>query len=112
MSEHVTRRQHHAGHVLGVPCGKDHSSVVGVCAELVYDLRQLVNTLAGVIGLCVFVLCAKVSPLETVDGSQVADFAVCQPQIIQELAGAIAVPDLDADLVQRDRRCVALNEPE
>ena len=42
------------------------------------------------------------APLETVDGAQVANFTVSQTQIVEEFAGAIAVPDLYADFVERD----------
>lgn len=76
------------------------------------DLGQLVDALAGVVGVGVDVLGAKVPPLEAVDGAQVADVAVRQADAVEELAGAVAVPDLDADVAEGLGRGVALDEPE
>jgi hypothetical protein len=35
-----------------------------------------------------------------------------QAELVEELARPVAVPDLDALLAERERRCVALDEPE
>lgn len=51
-------------------------------------------------------------PLKAVDGAQVADLAVGESDAIEELAGPVAVPDLDADVAEGGRGCVALDEPE
>lgn len=112
LGKHVAGRQGHALKVLWVPCAEDHSAVIRVVAELVDDLGQLVHALAGVICLCVDILGAKVPPLEAVDGAQVADVAVREPDAVEELAGPVAVPDLDADVAEGGGGGVALDEPE
>lgn len=112
LGKHVAGRQGHALKVLWVPRAEDHSAVVGAVAQLVDDFGQLVDAPAGVVGLGIDVLCAKVPPLEAVDGAQVADLAVGEPHAVEELAGAVAVPDLDADVAEGRGRGVALDEPE
>lgn len=52
------------------------------------------------------------SPLEAVDGAQIALGTVRQAQLVEELAGSIAIPDFDSDFAERVRGCVALDEPE
>jgi hypothetical protein len=42
----------------------------------VHDFCQLIDTLAGVVGLCVFVFGTEVAPLETIDRTKVTDFTV------------------------------------
>lgn len=64
------------------------------------DLGELVDALACVVRLCVDVFRAKVSPLEAIDGAEIADFAVGEADAVEELAGAVAVPDLDAGLTE------------
>lgn len=112
LGKHVTGRQSHALKVLWVPCAEDHSAVVGAVAQLVDDFGQLVDALAGVVCLSIDILCAKVPPLEAVDGAQVADVTVGEPHAVEELAGTVAVPDLDADVAEGGGGGVALDEPE
>lgn len=112
LGKHVAGRQGHALEVSRVPRAEDHSPVVRVVAKLVDDLGQLVDALAGIVCLCIHVLGAKVPPLKTIDGAQVTDLAVGQADAVEELAGPIAVPDLDTDVVEGYGGCVALDEPE
>jgi hypothetical protein len=42
----------------------------------VYNLGQLIDTLTGVVSLCVFVFGTKVAPLETVDRAKITDFTM------------------------------------
>lgn len=112
LGKHVAGRQGHLLQVGGVPGAHDDAAVVGVRAELMYDLGELVDALARVVGAGVLVLGAKVAPLEAVDGAQVADLAVRQAGAVEELARSVAVPDLDAGLGQRQRRRAALDEPQ
>jgi hypothetical protein len=56
--------------------------------------------LARVVGVHVFILGAEVAPLEAVHGAQVVDLAVRQPNAVQVLAAAVAVPDTDALVLQ------------
>lgn len=112
LGKHVAGRQGHALKVFGVPCAEDHSAVVRVVAELVNDLGQLVDALAGIVGLCVDIFGAKVAPLEAVDGTQVAGLTMSEPDAVEELAGSVAVPDLDVDVAEGGGGGVALDEPE
>lgn len=112
LGKHVARREDHLVHVGGVPGGKDQATVVRVGAQLVDNLGELVDSLARVVRLGVDVLGAKVPPLEAVHGAEVADLAVGEAQVVEELAGAVAVPDLDAGLAEAGGGCVALDEPE
>jgi hypothetical protein len=50
--------------------------------------------------------------LEAVHGAEVADLALGQAQVVEELARAVAVPDLDALRGERVRGGVARDEPE
>lgn len=84
------------GHTGRVPCGQDDATIGRVVLDLVDALAQLIDTLACVIGVHIHVLGAKVSPLESVHRSQVALGAVGETYGVEELAGSVAVPDLDA----------------
>lgn len=112
LREHVARREHHLFQVVRVPGRKDEAAVVRVCLQLVYDVGELVDTLARVIGLRIDVLGAEVAPLEAVDGAQVADLAVREPEVVEELARPVAVPDLDILRAQGGGGRVALDEPQ
>lgn len=91
----MARREDHLGQILGVPRAQNEPSVVGIRLERLDDARQLVISLACIVGLGIDVLGTEVAPLETVYGTQVADFAVGEAQIVEELAGSVPVPDLD-----------------
>lgn len=112
LGKHVTGWQSHALKILWVPGAEDHSAVVGSVAQLVDDFGQLVDALAGVVCLGIDILGAKVPPLKAVDGAQVADVTVGEANAVEELAGAVAVPDLDADVAEGGGGGVALDEPE
>ena len=56
---------------------------------------NLINALAGVIGVHVCVLGSEVSPLEAVHWAKVHFFSVLQPPGIQKLPRTISVPNLD-----------------
>jgi hypothetical protein len=56
----------------------------------------LIDSLACVVGVCIFVFGTKVAPLETVDGAEVADFVVGEADGVEVFARAVAIPDFDA----------------
>lgn len=112
LGKHVARRQGHELEVARVPRREHHAAVIRVRAQLVDNLGELVDALAGVVGFGINVVGAKVTPLEAVDGAQVTHLAVREPDAVEELARPVAVPDLDAGLVERNRRRVALDEPQ
>lgn len=108
----MARREGHLLEIGGVPRAEDDAAVVRRGAQLPHDLGQLVDALARVVRPAADVLGAEVAPLEPVHGAEVADGAVGQPHAVQELPRPVAVPDPDALLRQRQRRRVALHEPE
>lgn len=112
LGKHVARWEDHLLQIGGVPGRKDQTTIVWVGAQLVNNLGELVDSLARVVRLGVDVLGAKVPPLEAIHGTEVADLAVVEAEVVEELARAIAVPDLDAGLAKAGGGGVALNEPE
>lgn len=76
LSKHVTWRQRHLLQVRRVPGTHDDPAIIWVVLQFVYDLGQLINTLAGIVGLGILVLGTKVTPLKAVDGAQIANLAV------------------------------------
>lgn len=65
----MARGQSHLFQIGGVPRAHDNAAIEGVVDELVHNIFELVDTLAGVIRLGVDVLGAKVPPLESIHGS-------------------------------------------
>ena len=112
LGKHVAGGQDHLGEVLGVPRAEDQTTVEGVRLEGVDDALELVVPLVRVVRLGVDVVGAEVAPLEAVDGAEVTDFAVCEAQVVEELAGAVAVPDFDAFGREGEGGGGALDEPE
>lgn len=101
LGEHMTRREGHLLEIGGVPGAHDDAAVEGVILQLVHDLGELVNALSRVVGFGVDVLGPEVAPLEPVHGTQIADLAVVQADLVEELTAAVAVPDLDALVGER-----------
>ena len=95
LDHHVARRQRHQVEVRRVPCGHDDAAAVRVGLDLVDDLAELVDALALVVGVHVDILGAEMPPLEAVHRAQVADLAVVQASLVQELARGVGVPDPD-----------------
>jgi hypothetical protein len=102
LRKHMTGRQNHQFQILRIPRRKNHPTIIRIRAQLVYNIGNLINALSRIIGLRILIFRAEMAPLETVDGTQVANFTVSQTQIVEEFAGTIAIPDLYADFVQRD----------
>mmetsp|Transcript_17418 Transcript_17418/g.53327 ORF Transcript_17418/g.53327 Transcript_17418/m.53327 type:complete len:293 (-) Transcript_17418:581-1459(-) len=94
LRHHVARRQCHLVQVARVPGREDVASALRVGLEVVDDAGELVDAVPGVVRVHVAVLRAKVAPLETVDRTKVAHLAVLEAALIQELARAVAVPDV------------------
>ena len=55
-----------------IPSTHDNPSVVGISLNLVYYVSQLIHALSRVVSVHVGVLCPKVTPLETVNWSQIS----------------------------------------
>ena len=60
--------------------------------ELVDDIGELIDSLAGVVRLGVDVVRAKVAPLEAVHGTEVAYLTVREAEAVEEFAGAVCRP--------------------
>jgi hypothetical protein len=65
----MARREGHLLQVGRVPGAEDDTAIVGVVPQLVDDLGELVDTLARIVGLRVYVFGTKVPPLKPVDGA-------------------------------------------
>ena len=96
LRKHVTRRQGHFRQVCRVPGAEDDPTVVGSVFELVDHSRKLVDASASIALLSTEILCAEMSPLEAIDGSEVAFGTMRESDAVEVGAGTIAVPDLDA----------------
>lgn len=101
LSKHVARRQSHLLEICRIPRTQDDSAIVRLVLQFVDDVCQLVDTLTGIICLCVHIFGTEVSPLEAVDWSKVAFFTVAETDTVEVLATAIAVPDLDTLIRER-----------
>ena len=95
-----------------VPGGEDDAAVHGIILDGVNDLLQLVNALSSVVGVHVDVFGAKVPPLEAIHGPQITRLAMRQTAAVQKLAGGVAVPYVDAPLLQVLGVGVAPDEPD
>ena len=79
-------------------------------------LRDLVDSLAGVVGVHVGVLGAKVAPLPAVHGPEVAHLTLGQADRVEVVARRVAVPNLDALVLrgeggsEAEREAVARSE--
>lgn len=99
-------------HTSWVPGAHDDASVGGVVFDFVNDLCKLIDTLTGIVGVTVLVLGAKVPPLESIDRTEIADFAVREADLVEVFARAIALPDVDALFREVETVGVAFDEPE
>lgn len=69
LTKHVTRRQSHQIQILWIPSTHDNPSILGIIDNFVNAIRQLIDSLACVIRVHVFILCSEMSPLKSVDRS-------------------------------------------
>ncbi len=79
----------------GIPGGEDDASIGGVVFDLVDDVLELIDALAGVVVVHGAIGGAEMSPLESIDGSEISFFAVGKSAGIEEFAGCVGVPDVD-----------------
>ncbi len=112
LAEHVAGRQGHLVEIDGVPGGQDDPAIGGVGLDLADDIAELVDALARVVVVHGAIGGAEMSPLESVDGSEITFFAMCQSAGIQKLAGSIGVPDMDVFVAEGLDVGVTADEPE
>ncbi|KAJ6264719.1 tRNA modification GTPase [Drechslerella dactyloides] len=112
LREHVAGRKRHLLEVCDVPRAEDDASVVRIVLELVDHFGELVDALAGVVGVSALVFGAEVAPLEAVDGAEVAFRPFGEADGVEIRSGAVAVPDLDAGGLERGGGGVSGDEPE
>lgn len=112
LCKHMTWRQSHLLQIRRIPRAQDDPPIVRIIPQLLHHLRQLIDALPRVIRPRIHILGAEVAPLEAIHGAQIADLAVRQPHRVEVLAGAVAVPDLDAGGSEGQRRGGARDEPE
>ena len=76
LTKHVTRGQCHLLQIRWIPRTEYDSSVVRGILQLPNDLRQLIHSLTSIVCSRVFVLRSKMSPLESINRSQVSLFSI------------------------------------
>lgn len=91
----MTRGQRHEIQVGGVPRRHDDPAILRMVHDLVDALLELVDALSGVVGVHVHVGGTKVPPLEPVHRAQVSHLPVPQPSLIEELARAVPIPNVN-----------------
>ena len=95
LAKHVAWRQRHFIQVGWVPGRHDDSSVLWIVNDLVDAVLELVNALSSVVRVHINIFGSKVTPLKTVDWSQVSLFAMTKATRFEKLFRAIAVPDMN-----------------
>jgi hypothetical protein len=78
-----------------VPSRHDDTAILRVVNDFVDALGQLIHALTGVVGVHVLVFGPKMTPLESIDGSQISHFPIRESSLIEELSGAIAIPNVN-----------------
>ena len=111
LREHVTGREGHFRQIRRVPGGEDDPAIVGVVFEFVNHFRELIDALAGVICMTVFIRSAEVSPLKAIHRPQIPFLPPLQSHGIQITPRSIAVPDPHILVLQRLGIRVAADEP-
>ena len=95
-----------------IPSAQNDPSIGGLTSNLVDAFLELVDALPCIIGIAIDVRHAEMTPLEPIDGAQIALTAVSQPAGFEERLRAVAVPDLDAALREEGRVGFSADEPE
>lgn len=127
----MTRRKSHFWNLHWVPCGHDDATIRRVYLDAFYDLLELIDAFAVVVVVTCSVsgtwmrmisseLTAKgrsrtlteMSPLESVNWTQIANFTILEPRRIEELASAVPIPDTNVLCLQQLRICRALDKPQ
>lgn len=74
-------------------------------------LLELIDPLLGVVCITVLVLCSEVAPLKAIDGTKVTLASMTQAALLEEILGAVSVPDLNALFGEELGVCRAANKP-
>ncbi len=80
--------------------------------DLADALLELIDALSGVVCIAVIVRCTEVAPLKAIDGAKVTLASMAEATLVEEVLGAVAVPDLDALCGKEFGVCRAVDEPE
>lgn len=83
LGEDVARRQGHVLQIGDIPGREDDAAIVGIVSQFPHNLLELIDALAGVIGVTVGIFGAEVAPLEAVDGAEIAFFAVWEAEFVE-----------------------------
>mmetsp|Transcript_1744 Transcript_1744/g.4928 ORF Transcript_1744/g.4928 Transcript_1744/m.4928 type:complete len:430 (+) Transcript_1744:290-1579(+) len=112
LGKHMAGRQGHLLQVGRVPSGHDDAPIVRLVLNLVEDLSHLVDALPRVVVVHRTVRRAEVAPLPAVHGAEVALLAFGESNGVEIVARRVAVPDLDAFVLQLLGRRLTVEEPE
>ena len=91
----MTWRQSHFVQVGWIPSTHDDTTVLGIVLNLFNAFGKLVDALTRVVSVHVDILGAKVSPLKSVDWSQVTNLTMRQAPLVEKLARTISIPDMN-----------------
>lgn len=95
LTKHVTGRKRHIVQVCRIPSRHDDTSIFWIVFNFVNAFCQLVHTLPRVVGMHIHVVRPKVTPLKAIDWTEVAHLTMLQAAGVQELARAVAVPNVN-----------------
>lgn len=96
LAEDMARWQSHLFESGRIPSREKDPAVVWVGLECMDDVSNLIIALASVIGVTIDVFGAEMTPLEPINGTQIAFASVGESQRVQILSRTIAVPDMNA----------------
>lgn len=95
-----------------IPGRHDYPSIRRVLPDLADALLQLVHPLTRVVLACSRVPCTKVSPLESVDGSEIPFLTISQSDPVEVLSRPVPIPDVYVLVLQQLVVRSASYEPE
>ena len=100
LSQNMARWQSHVLKSRRIPSCHYDSSACWVLLYGIDHLSQLINTHTSIARMHGLILGAKVSPLESVNGTKVPFFSFFEANLIQKLSGSISIPDSDLFIAQ------------
>lgn len=94
-------RKSHLRDLHGIP-GCHYDATVGwVNFDALDNLLELIDALASVVVVACSIFSTKVSPLEAINRTQVANLTTLETSRVEELTGAVAIPDSDVLCLQQ-----------
>lgn len=108
----VTRWQCHFTNLRWIPRCHDNATIFRLVLDTLNDILQLINALSSVVVLACLVLSAKVSPLKSIDRTEITNFTCLKSSCVEKFTCAVAVPNANVLLLQQLGIGRAANEPQ